>query len=294
MDWDNLRFFLAVARAGQFVAAARQLKVDHATVNRRITSLEKALNARLFDRRTTGVGLTAAGQALLRTAETMETGVLQAQAALTDTDVELSGTVRIGAPDGFSTAYLASRCGSFVERHPKITIQLVPSPQVVPLSKREVDIAIVLDKPQVGRYVVRKLTDYTLGIFGAASYLSRHGTPATVMDLRKHRLIGYVEEYAYASALNYVGELFADAPTTFQCANAAGQIEAVRAGLGLGVLHHFIADRHAELRPVLPDRTTSRAYWIVEHEDTRGLGRIRAMHDFIVEAVEADRAMFTG
>ena len=294
MDWDNLRFFLAVARAGQFVAAARHLKVDHATVNRRITALERALNARLLDRRTTGVGLTAAVQALLRTAEAMETAVVKAQAALTDTDVELSGTVRVGAPDGFSTAYLAPRCASFMQRHPAITIQLVPSPQVVPLAKREVDIAIVLDKPQAGRYVVRKLTDYTLGIFGADGYLARHGTPTTVADLRHHRLVGYVEEYAYAAALNYGRELLADAPTAFQCANAGGQVEAVRAGLGLGVLHHFIADRYADLRPVLPDRTASRVYWIVEHEDTRGLGRIRALHDFIVEAVEADRSIFTG
>ena len=207
MDWDNLRFFLALARAGQFVAAARALKVDHATVNRRITALEKTLNARLVDRRTTGVGLTAAGQVLLRTAEALETGVLQAQAALTDTDVELSGTVRIGAPDGFSTAYLAPRFASFVGRHPAITIQLVPSPQVVLLAKREIDIAIVLDKPQAGRYVTRKLTDYTLGIFGAESYLARHGTPTTVAGLRHHRLIGYVEDYAYASAVDYVGAL---------------------------------------------------------------------------------------
>jgi DNA-binding transcriptional LysR family regulator len=294
MDWDNLRFFLAVARAGQFVAAARHLKVDHATVNRRITALEKTLNARLFARRTTGVGLTAAGQALLRTAETMETGVLQAQAALTDTDVELSGTVRIGAPDGFSTSYLAPRCAAFVERYPGITIQLVPSPQVVPLAKREVDIAIVLDKPQAGRYVTRKLTDYTLGIFGADSYLERHGTPVSISDLRRHRLVGYVDEYAYASALDYGRELFADEPPAFQCASAVGQVEAVRAGLGLGVLHHFIADRFPDLRPVLPERITSRAYWIVEHEDSRGLGRIQAMHDFIVEAVEADRAIFLG
>lgn len=294
MDWDNLRVFLAVARAGQFVAAARQLKVDHATVNRRITALERSLKARLVDRRTTGVGLTAAGQTLLITAEAMETGVLRAQATLADTDVELSGTVRIGAPDGFSTYYLAPRCAAFAERHPGITVQLVPSPQVVPLAKREVDIAIVLDKPQAGRFVVRKLTDYSLGIFGAASYLARHGAPATVADLRRHRLVGYVEEYTYASALDYVGEVLGQAPTGFQCASALGQVEAVRAGVGLSVLHHFIADRHADLRPVLPERTASRSYWIVEHEDLRGLGRIQAAHDFIVSSILADRPLFVG
>lgn len=294
MDWDNLRVFLAVARAGQFVAAARQLKVDHATVNRRITGLERNLNARLFDRRTTGVALTAAGQRLLAAAETMETSVLQAQAALTDTDVELSGTVRIGAPDGFSTYYLAPACAKLAERYPGITIQLVPSPQAVPLTKREVDIAIVLDKPDAGRLVIRKLTDYAIGIYASDGYLTRQGRPDRVDDLSRHRLVGYVEEYAYATALDYVREMFAGVPTNFQCASAIGQVEAVRSGVGLGVIHHFIARRHADLRPVLPERRATRTYWIVEHEDTRGLGRIRAVHDFIVETVQADRAAFVG
>lgn len=293
MDWDNIRVFLAVGRAGQFYAAARQLKIDHATVGRRITALERSLNARLFDRRTTGVSLTAAGQHLLATAERMETEFLHAQAALTDTAVELSGVVRIGAPDGFSTYYLAPRCAALAERHPSITIQLVPSPHVVPLSKRDVDIAIVLEKPEAGRFVTRKLTDYTLGIFASRDYLDRHGNPLDEADLRRHRLVGYVDEYAYSSALNYIRELCGDVPATFQCASAIGQLEAVRAGLGLGVVHQFIARRHPELVPVLPDRQTSRAYWIVEHEDTRGLGRIRAVHDFIVASVEADRMLFT-
>jgi DNA-binding transcriptional LysR family regulator len=284
--------FLSVARAGQFVAAARQLKIDHATVGRRITALEVSLNARLLERRTTGVALTAAGQRLLAAAERIETEMLQAQAALADTNVELSGIVRVGAPDGLSTYYLARLCAALAERHPAIMIQLVPSPQVVPLSKREVDIAIVLDKPDAGRFVTRKLTDYALGIFGTRSYLALHPPPASVEDLRQHRLIGYVEEYAYSSALNYVRDLYGGSPTAFECASAIGQLEAVRAGLGLGVVHRFIAERHEDLVPVLPDRRASRAYWIVEHEDLRGLGRVRAVHDFIVSSVERDKRLF--
>lgn len=292
MDWDNLRIFLTVARAGQFLAAARQLKIDHATVGRRITALEGSLKAKLLDRRTTGVSLTAAGQHLLAAAERIETEILQTQAAITDTDVELSGPVRIGAPDGLSTYYLARCCAAFAELHPAIKIQLVPSPQVVPLSKREVDIAIVLEKPEAGRFVVRKLTDYALGIFGARDYLARHPAPPNADTLRAHRLIGYVEEYAYSAALDYVQELYAGAPTAFECASAIGQLEAIRAGLGLGVVHRFIAGQHPELVPVLPERTATRAYWIVEHEDVRGLGRVRAAHDFIVRSVEQDTALF--
>ena len=292
MDWDNVRVFLSVARAGQFLAAARLLKIDHATVARRMSALERSLNARLLDRRTTGISLTAAGLKFLAAAERIETEVLHTQADLTDRDIELSGTVRVGAPDGLSTYYLARRFSAFAHRYPAITVQLVPTPQVVPLAKRDVDIAIVLDKPDAGRLITRKLTDYSLGIFGSTRYLAHHPRPETSADLGACSWVGYVEEYNYSGALNYVRELCGDAPIRFQCASAIGQVEAVRAGAGLGVLHHFIADRHDDLVRIAPERRVVRSYWVVEHEDTRGIGRIRAVHDFIVAAIEEDRDIF--
>lgn len=292
MNWDDVRVFLAVARAGQFVAASRSLKVDHATVARRITALERALNARLVDRRTTGVLLTGAGTRFLASVEQMETTLLHAQSELTDQDVELSGTVRVGAPDGLAAYYLANRFAAFMERHRNITIQLVPVPQVGPLSRREVDIAVVLEKPEAGRFVARKLTDYAIGLFASADYLARHPHPHHKEDLAGHTLVGYVEEFNYSPALDYVAELCGPVPIRFQCASAVGQLEAVRAGVGIGALHDFIARRHPELIRVLPESGATRTYWLVEHEDTRGIGRIRAVHDFLVEAVEQDRASF--
>lgn len=292
MDWDDVRVFLAVARAGQFAAAARSLKVDHATVARRVTGLERALNARLVDRRTTGILLTGAGTRFLAAAEQMETTFLQAQSELTDEDVELSGTVRVGAPDGLAAYYLAGRFAAFTERHRAITIQLVPVPQAGPLSRREVDIAVVLEKPEAGRFVARKLTDYSIGLFASADYLARHPEPRRRDDLAGHAIVGYVEELNYSPALDYVAELCGSVPIRFQCASAVGQLEAVRAGVGIGAIHDFIARRHPGLVRLLPDSGATRAYWLVEHEDTRGIGRIRAVHDFIVEAVEHDRPQF--
>jgi DNA-binding transcriptional LysR family regulator len=292
MQWSDLRIFLGVARSGQFLAAGRQLKLDHATVGRRITALERDLNARLFVRRTTGVTLTAAGEHLLASAERIESEALRVQGTLTDRDVELSGVVRIGAPDGFSTYYLAQCFASFAQRHPGITVQLVPTPQLGELGKRETDIVIALEKPEGGRYVTRKLTDYSLGIFAARRYLDDHPAPATAEDLGAHRLIGYVEDYAYSSALDYVRLLFGGAPTCFQCTSATGQMEAVRAGAGIGIIHDFIAARHDDLVRLLPQRRATRAYWIVEHEDVRDFGRVRAVHDHIVDSVSGDRRIF--
>jgi DNA-binding transcriptional LysR family regulator len=113
MDWDNVRVFLAVARAGQFVAAAKRLKLDHATVSRRIAALEAALGAKLIDRRTTGATLTGAGERFLGAAEEMESAFLHAQGEISGVDLELVGDVRIGAPDGFSTYYLTGSLRNF-------------------------------------------------------------------------------------------------------------------------------------------------------------------------------------
>ncbi len=133
MDWDNARVFLAAARAGQFLAAARALGVDHATVARRVGALESKLGARLFDRRTTGCVLTAAGERFMAAAERIEAEMLRAQSEIS-TDDAIAGTVRIGAPDGFGTFFLAGRLGRFAAAHPRLTLQLAPMPRVFSLS----------------------------------------------------------------------------------------------------------------------------------------------------------------
>ena len=160
--------------------------------------------------------------------------------------------MRIGAPDGFSTYYLAGALRDFAERHPAVRLQLMPLPQLTPLARREVDVVIGLDKPEAGRFVARRLTDYSLGIYASAAYLKRNGAPADVEALKAHRLIGYVEEHAFSSALDYVRELYGGAPTSFESANAVTQLEAVRAGVGLGVVHDFIARRFKDLNASCP------------------------------------------
>ena len=187
MDWDNVRVFLAVARAGQFVAGARRLHLDHATASRRVAALEAALGARLFDRRTTGARLTSAGERFLTAAEQMESAFLHAQGEVSGLDVELSGDVRIGAPDGFSTYYLAEALGPFIAKNPALRVQLLPLPRLTPLARREVDIVVGLDKPESGRFAARKLTDYSLGVYASENYLQAMGLPGP--DFRGHPIV---------------------------------------------------------------------------------------------------------
>jgi DNA-binding transcriptional LysR family regulator len=292
MDWDHARIFLAAARCGQFLAAARQLRLNHATVGRRIGALEEALGARLFERRTNGCVLTPAGETFLAGAERMEAEMLRAQTDLSQNGVEVSGTVRIGTPDGFGTLFLSARLGALLDRHPRLSLQLVPLPRTFSLSKREADIAIVIDRPQEGRLYVRKLTDYTLGFYASHAYLARHGEPRSIDALAGHTLVTYVQDLQFAASLNYFPQAFEARYRRFECAGVLGQFEAVRAGVGIGILHDYHAAHDPAMKRILPDQSMERTYWLVTHSDTHNLTRIRAVADFITGQVAAGREIF--
>ncbi|MEJ8474061.1 LysR family transcriptional regulator [Roseibium algae] len=292
MNWDDIRIFLAVSRSGQILAAARRLGLNHATVARRLTSLETALGTRLFDRSTSGCFLTEAGSRFLESAERMEAEMMSARADLGGDSVEVSGTVRIGAPDGFGVAYLAPRLAELTRTHPGLTVQLVPVSRSFSLSRREADIAITIERPDHGRLIAAKLVDYSLGLYASRDYVTRKGTPDTVADLGAHDLVGYVEDLVYSPALNYAAEITRDWPARFEVASALGQTEAVRAGAGIGILHAFIARTDETFVQVLPDIRLTRAYWTVQHESTRPLRHVALALDFLRKTVARDRAMF--
>lgn len=292
MNWDDVRIFLAVARTGQILAASKRLGLNHATLSRRLTSLEEALKTRLFIRRTNGCELTAEGAVFLASAERMETEMLAAQANLGHTDTAIAGTVRVGAPDGFGVSFLAPRMGRLIERHPELKIQLVPVPRSFSLSQREADIAITLERPEQGRLVSSKLTDYTLGLYASQDYLAQRGKPEDVDALKAHPRIGYVEDLIFTASLNFSGEVMRSWDAGFEISTAIGQTEAVRSGAGVGILHDYIARQYQELVRILPEVSIRRAYWTTYHESARDLVRVRSVIDFLQELVDEERQIF--
>ena len=292
MNWDDVRIFLAVARAGQILGAARRLDLNHATVSRRVAALEKSLGAKLFRRLTTGSELTTEGQRFLVVAERIEADMIAARADIAGENDEVSGVVRIGAPDGFGVAFLAPRLGELTRRYPALSIQLVPVPRSFSLSRREADIAIAVERPTEGRLVAAKLVDYTLGLYASRAYAASHGVPTTLAELKRHRLIGYVADLLVSLSLDYGAEIMPDWQASFAVSSALGQLEAVRSGAGIGILHTFIARAHDDLVPVEVAPPIRRAYWLVYHETVRPLRRVQAVSSFIAAAVEAERASF--
>lgn len=292
MNWDDVRMFLAVARTGQILAASRRLGVNHATLSRRVSALEEALKTRLLIRRTNGCDLTAEGEAFLRAAERMETEMLAVQASIGRIDTAVAGTVRVGAPDGFGVSFLAPRLGRLTARHPELKIQLVPVPRSFSLSQREADIAITLERPEQGRLVSSKLTDYTLGLYASRDYLAENGTPESVDELKQHRRVGYVEDLIFTASLNFTGEIMRSWDASFEISSATGQTEAVRSGAGIGILHDYIVRQYPELVRLLPANTIRRAYWTTWHESARDLARVRTVAEFLQELVRQEHDIF--
>jgi DNA-binding transcriptional LysR family regulator len=292
MNWDDVRIFLAVARAGQILGAARRLGLNHATVSRRVVALEDALKTKLFRRLTTGSELTSAGERFLGIAERMESDMIAARAEVAGEEDEISGTVRIGAPDGFGVAFLAPRLGALTAQYPGLAIQLVPVPRSFSLSRREADIAITVERPTEGRLVASKLVDYTLGLYASRDYMEEHGLPGSADELSSHRLVGYVRDLVFSPSLDYAGDFAAEWRASFSISSALGQVAAVRSGAGIGILHTFIARTVPELVPVPAAPPIQRAYWLVYHETVRPLKRIQAVAGFIGKAVEEERASF--
>lgn len=292
MDWDHLRVFLAVAREGQILAAARRLGLNHATVARRLDALETALGAPLFDRRPAGSTLTQAGERLMPAAERVEAELLGIEVTTRAAGAAIAGTVRIGATDGLGNLFLAAELGGFARRHPDLTIELVPLPRVFSLSRREADLAVVLDPPSEGRLVTSRLADYSLGIYAARAYVEAYGAPTTLAEVADHVVVSGVEDYAYSAALDYTRVLERQTRRVFRCAGVVGQFEAVKAGVGIAVLHDFAVGCDAGLVRLLPEIGFRRSYHLIAHADTQNLARIAACRAFLGRLFRENRSRF--
>jgi DNA-binding transcriptional LysR family regulator len=293
LDWNDLKVLLAVGRTGKLSAAAIKLRADHATVSRRVSALEDALQVKLLERRSTGVTLTEQGARLMQSAEAMESLALSSVADLHHAEMHISGAVRIGAPEGFGSYFLAPRLGALCDQHPELEIELVAMGAVFSLSKREADIAVGLTRPEQGRLFSRKLTDYRLGLYAAKDYFDTHPAIERIGDLKRHRIIGYIEDLIFSSELS---NMFAQAdvpPPKLRSSNLIAQMKAAVSGAGLCMLPAFIAQNHAQLQPVLAEEIAARrAFWLTVHADLRDLARVRTTCDFIESAVRMARDQF--
>ena len=292
-DWNDLRSFLGVARAGRLTVAAARLQLDHTTLSRRIGALEHALKAKLFDRSPSGYTLTEQGERLLPMAEEMERLAIGAQERVGGSAASVEGAVRIGSPEGFGSYFLAPRIGRLKARHPQLTVQLVAASAVFSLSKRDADIVISVSQPPTGRLLVSKLIDYDLGLYAAPNYLAVAGDIRTTADLTGHRFVSYIGDLLTFPELDFLKHVAPNGSTALESSNLVAQLMATLSGAGLCVLPAFLAREESGLVRVLADEVSlTRSLYLTVHQDLGELARIRAVIRFIKEEVEAAKPIF--
>ncbi|MDP4891377.1 LysR family transcriptional regulator [Cypionkella sp.] len=276
MDWDDLRIFLAVVRAESLSGAGRGLKIDPATVGRRVARLEESVGARLFTKTPQGYALTEAGTRLQSHAERAEAAVLGASDAAEGPE-RLTGQIRLGAPDGCANYLLPQVLARICDANPGLEVQVVALPRVFNLSKREADMAIGVSRPEAGRLTVQKLTDYRLHLAASRDYLARHAAILTPADLQAHRFVGYIPDMIFDKELDYLTEIGVKAPP-LASNSVSVQLNFLRHAAGVGVVHDFALPAAPELVRVIPDQISlTRSFWLIRHADD---GRVARLNRF--------------
>jgi len=268
-NWDDLRVFLATARAESLTGAGRDLRMDPATVGRRIARLEEGLGATLFAKSPQGYALTEAGQKLMTHAEAAEAALRAGTGEASGAGEGLSGTIRIGAPDGCANYLLPQVCARIAEAHPALDIQILALPRVVNLSRREADLAIAVSRPKTDRLRAEALSEYRLSLAASDDWIARHGAPTSPADLKGARMIGYIPDMIFDAELDYLSALgVAHVPLASNSISV--QLNLARAGAGLAVVHDFALPFAPELRRVLPGEVAlTRTFWLVSHAGPR-------------------------
>ena len=289
MNWDDLRIFLAVGREESLSAAARKLRIDPATVGRRIARLEEQTGAALFVRSAQGYALTEAGQRLLAHAARAESAFAAGAAEVAGQAAQgLSGQIRIGAPDGVANFLLPQVCATILDENPELEIQIVALPRLFNLSRREADMAITVSAPTAGRLLVQKVSDYTLILAATEGYLAQHPPIRARDDLQAHRVVGYIPDMIFDKELDYLEEIGLRR-VKLASNSVSVQFQWVAGGAGLGILHAFSLPHHPGLRRVLPEEIgLTRSFYLVRHQDDARTGRLNRFAALLSERLKAE------
>jgi len=285
-NWDDLRFFLALVRGENLDSAARLLKVDESTVRRRIAGLERRFGVPLFERNGAVARTTRAGALLLQPAELIEEAIAAAETKIAIGGKSVAGTVRVGAPDGIGSLVLAPALARLRDEMPDMVIELVTLPRPADISKREVDIVLLLERPETGRHKIRKLQPVSLHFYVSRTYLRTHPPIVSLSDLSGHRILGYDPDSDYAeAAIRRLLDMGIAPDGGFICSSVFAQARAAAGGGGIALLPDYIVEPGLDLVPVLPNEiSVILDLWLLTHADVASRARVRAVANVISRA----------
>jgi DNA-binding transcriptional LysR family regulator len=288
LDWEDVRYFVALARYGTLSATARELRVNHATVARRVTSLETQLGRPLFDRRADGYALTAEGKAVLDEARSMDEAALSVLRRL-DAGTELSGLVRLSVGRVLAERFLINRLRTFHKRYPAIDLEVIGGSRVVSLARREADVALRYGSPKDSELVARRVARITFGFYASPDYRDRleAGDAPT--------FIGFDEESDFIAEAAWLTRRFGERRFSFRTNSQTTQAAAARAGYGVALLPRYVAaDEQGLVQVSLGERLPERDVWLLIRRDLTKVPRVRAVTDYLIDLFRRERKLLTG
>lgn len=299
LNWQDIQIFLEIARTERLTDAARRLSIDHSTVSRRIRRFESQLNTQLFERSTHGYRLTEAGEQLLSFAEGMQRQASGAIENISNQNLQVNGSIRLGVTEGFGTWVITPLLSAFCARYPEVTVDLLTLPRVVNLSRHEADLAITIERPANAEMIVSRLCDYRLRLYGQHELLALHAGPTCLSELSALPLISYVDDLIFSDQLCYLNPLLGMLPQppkfSLRSTSIITQLHATRAGVGLAILPCFMAQQDPSLKAVLQEEVdVVRSFWIAARPEQRQLLRVRLLWQFLRDVVEINQAFLLG
>jgi DNA-binding transcriptional LysR family regulator len=288
-DWNDVVYFLEMARQRNLVRVAERLKVDHTTVSRRIRELERSLGSKLFKRSKSGFTLTEMGLRLLQYAEGMESQANLMAEAIGIEAAEAGGAVRIAAMEGIGSFYLTKCIGDFNKIYPSIQVELITDTRLLDLSRREADIFVSFFRPQGKRLSVKKVGEFKISLYSSSTYFDDREYPKTVKELADHAFIDFIDDHIYSKENRWLSDILRPAHTIFRSTSLVAQYIAVSGGQGIAMLPSYVAANAKDLRPVMPELFTIRDIWLSVHEDLLHIARIKAVIAFLEKRIEADK-----
>lgn len=286
MNWDDLKSFLILSRSSKLLIAAKKLKVEPTTIARRIKRLEKNLKIQLFNKSPKGYSLTERGLDLVKYSEKIENQIFGINERLVKTNSLISGKVRVTVGEGLGVEVISKNIEKFYQKYPEIEIELLADTKSRSISNKETDILICLSRPKSGRLICSKLCDYFVRLYASKEFLKKNKI-LNINDLNEKPFVSYVDEFIEFPELDYLKEVCRRPKIVFSSNSLRSQLMAVETGLGLGLLHTFIACNNPNLKVVLKNFIKiKREYWIVVHENNYQLERIKVFCDFLREIVK--------
>ena len=253
------------------------------------------MGTRLFNRHRDGLVLTEAGHALLPMAEQVEATVAVLSEALSGQDLSVRGEVRLGTPEGLAVCFLTPHLKPLLDDYPNLTVELLALPRLANLASREADLAITLEPPRRGPYVVARWTDYSYFLYGSRGYLEACGPITTRAELARHPFIAYIDDFLLSQELRFLEKLCEAPKLRFCSTSMLAHKEAVLAGVGLAVLTPYISADDPRLIKVLPDEAHfQHTFWLAAHADRLRLKRVRMVWDYLMGLIETHRRLFLG